>query len=154
MTAAPTLIAAPVDRTQLVSALADAAVTVFADASVLVAYAFGSRVWGTPRTDSDLDVGYYVLPLTDSRGLPLAVELRYAGALADAIGHEVDLRYLGDAPLSLRGRVLEEGRRIYCSDDVARVNLERDLLGRYLDYKPKLEALRQLRFAALAAGNE
>ena len=36
------------------------------------------------------------------------------------------------------------------ADEVARVNLERDLLGRYLDDKPKLDALRELRFAALA----
>ena len=56
------------------------------------------------------------------------------------------------APLALRGRVLEEGRRIYCSDEVARVNLECDLLSRYFDYKPELEALRRLRLAAMAAG--
>lgn len=126
----------------------------FADTPVILAYAFGSRVWGTPGPESDLDVGYYCRPGVagdDTTRLPLAEELRLAGRLSDVMGCEVDLRCLGDAPLALRGRVLEEGHRVYVGDDVARVNLERDLLGRYHDYKAEIEAMRRLRFAALAA---
>ena len=141
---------AELELARQLAALADAAVAAFAGTSVFVAYAYGSRVWGTARPASDLDVGYYTLPLADARGLPLPTELRLADLLAEAVGVEVDLRYLAAAPLGLRGRALVKGRRVYCCDEVARVNLERDLLSRYLDYKPKLEAMRELRFAALA----
>ncbi len=62
----------------------------------------------------------------------------------------MDLRDLGEAPLELRGRVLEEGIRIYCSDEVARVNLERDLLGCYHDCKPAFERMHEQRLKAFA----
>lgn len=125
--------------------------TAFADTPVFVAYVYGSRAWGRPRSESDLDIGYYCLPGSAATRLPLPEELRLAGLLSDAVGYEVDLRCLGDAPLDMRGRVLEEGHRVYASDEVARVNLERDLLGRYHDYKPKLAEWLRLRFASLAA---
>jgi predicted nucleotidyltransferase len=86
---------------------------------ILVAYAYGSRVAGRPRPDSDLDIGYYLAGA--KRGaLPIAVEMLLAADLSRDLGCEVDLRYLGDAPLELRGRVLEEGVRLYSSDDVER----------------------------------
>ena len=138
------------DMRSLIDALARACDLAFSGTPVFLAYVYGSRVWGQPRPDSDLDVGYYCRRDPAGARLPLSEELRLAGLLSDAVGLEVDLRCLGDAPLGLRGRVLEEGRRVYVSDEVARVNLERDLLGEYHDYKPELEALRELRFAALA----
>lgn len=125
-----------------------AATDVFGGTPVFLAYAHGSRVGGHARPDRDLDVGYYV-----KRGAPrpaVATELDMAGRLTAAVGLEVDLRCLNDAPLEARGRVLERGVRVYCSDEVARVNLERDLLTRYHDYKPTLESLRRLRLAAAA----
>lgn len=134
----------------LLAVLRGSAEAAFQGSSVFLAYAFGSRVWGMPRLESDLDVGYYLARDSERRCLPMLVELAVANGLSAAVGVEVDLRCLRDAPLALRGRVLTEGRRIYCSDEVARVNLERDLLGRYLDDKPKLDALRELRFAALS----
>lgn len=126
------------------------AASVFAGWPVLLAYAYGSRIWGHPQRSSDLDVGYYLAPDAGQPCLSLRHELELADRLSAGVGVEIDLRCLWGAPLGLRGRVLTEGRRIYCSDEVARVDLERDLLGRYLDYKPELEALRELRFASLA----
>ena len=83
--------------------------------------------------------------------LPLREELRLASALSDAVGLEVDLRNLANASLELRGRVLEEGVRIYSGDDVARVELERDLLGRYHDYKDVFQRMHEVRLRALAS---
>lgn len=131
--------------------LIDVAARAFAETPIFLAYAYGSRVWGTSRPGSDVDVGYYLASPNAMERLPLADELRLAGRLSDAMRLEVDLRCLAPAPLSLRGRVLEEGVRIFCSDEVARVNLERDLLGMYHDYKPRLEQMRRLRFESLAA---
>ena len=83
--------------------------------------------------------------------LSLREELQLASALSDAVGLEVDLRNLADAPLELRGRVLEEGVRIYSGDDARRVELERDLLGRYHDYKEVFRRMHEERLRALAA---
>ena len=67
------------------------------------------------------------------------------------MGLEVDLRNLAEAPLELRGRVLEDGVRVYSGDDVARVELERELLGRYHDYKDVFQRMHEVRLRALAA---
>lgn len=117
---------------------------------VLAAYAYGSRVSGHARPESDLDLGYYLEGYREGRGLPLEVELTLASDLSDALGVEVDLRNLADAPLESRGRVLEEGVRIFSGDDVARVGLERDLLGRYHDYKEEFLRMRELRLKRTA----
>lgn len=132
-----------------VTALRAASQEVFAGTLVFLVYAFGSRVQGIARQDSDLDVGYYVH--AGARRPSLMAEMDMANRLSTVLGVEVDLRCLNDAPLEVRGYVLEQGVRVYCSDDVARVNLERDLLARYHDYKPEIEALRRLRLEAMAA---
>jgi hypothetical protein len=67
------------------------------------------------------------------------------------MGIEVDLRDLAGASLEFRGRVLEEGARIYSADDVARVALERELLGRYHDYKDIYRRMHHERLRSLAA---
>lgn len=46
--------------TQLIERLRRATERHFPEHGVLVAYAHGSRIFGTPRPDSDLDVGYYL----------------------------------------------------------------------------------------------
>ncbi len=102
----------------------------FSDGPVLVAYAFGSRVSGRPMPGSDLDVGYYHCGHRRGETLPLGEEMRLADALSTEIGWDVDLRNLADAPLDFRGRVLEEGVRIFSANDEERVALERELLGR------------------------
>jgi predicted nucleotidyltransferase len=131
--------------------LRGAAGRLFPGSPVLAAYAYGSRVWGRPRPTSDVDVGYYLAGYRSGQSLSLREELLLASALSDEVGLEVDLRNLAGAPLDVRGRVLEEGVRIYSGDDVARVGLERDLLGRYHDYKDAFRRMHELRLRALAA---
>ncbi len=67
------------------------------------------------------------------------------------MGLEIDFRNLADAPLEVKGRVLEEGIRIYSGDEARRVELERDLLGRYHDYKETFERMHEMRLRAQAA---
>jgi predicted nucleotidyltransferase len=135
----------------LVTRLRAAAERLFRTGPVLAAYAYGSRISGCPRPTSDLDIGYYLQGYRLGQVLPLREELRLASALSDDVGLEVDLRNLADAPLEVRGRVLEEGVRIYSGDDVARVELERDLLARYHDYKEVFQRMHETRLRALAA---
>lgn len=130
--------------------LEDAAYAVFTDTPVVLAYAFGSRVAGNPRPDSDLDIGYY-LPHSDAP-FSLREEMLLAARLCQKTRMDVDLRALAEAPLELRGRILEEGKRIYCADPVFRVNLERDTLSRYHDYKDIFLEMHQTRLRNLARG--
>ena len=130
----------------------EAAAAVFADTPIVLAYAFGSRVAGRPRPASDLDVGYYLRP-TDAR-LDLERELLLEARLGRALGTSVDLRNLRDAPLELRGRALEQGERLYCADEVFRVNLERDLLRFYHDYKFIFREMHETRLRHHAARGE
>jgi len=133
--------------------LVDAAGEVFAGTRVVLAYAYGSRVTGEARLDSDLDVGYYLEDSEADRPLPVYDEMILADRMSRLMGMEVDLRNLGTAPLELRGGVLEEGIRIYCSDERVRVALESSLLSRYHDYKPMFAAMHETRLAAFARGS-
>lgn len=137
---------------QLIEDIRRAAGEVLPGTGIFLAYAFGSRVEGSPLPDSDLDIGYYLEGHLENACLPIKAEMLLAVRLSDALGYEVDFRNLGLAPLELRGRVLEDGERVYCSDQERRVNLERDLLGRYHDCKPMFEAMHRQRLAGFARG--
>jgi len=128
-----------------------AAQRAFAGGPILVAYAFGSRVSGRPMPESDLDVGYYLCGHRRGETLPLGEEMRLADELSAAVGQEVDLRNLADAPLELKGRILEEGARIFSAKDPERVALERELLGRYHDYKEEFLRMHAIRLQRVAA---
>lgn len=134
----------------LLTRLRAAAAAVFPPSTVLAAYAYGSRVRGRPRPDSDLDIGYYLHGYRQGLALPMREELRLASAFADAVGLEVDLRNLAEAPLELRGRVLEDGVRIYSADEPERVALERYILARFHDYKDVFRQMHETRLRALA----
>ena len=131
--------------------LCKAARKVFADRGILVAYAFGSRIGGNPRPDSDLDIGYYLINDSTRQVLSLKDEMILVAALSAELGVEVDLHNLGSAPLELRGRVLEEGVRIFSGDDVLRVGLERTILSTYHDYKEVFEHMHEIRLRRKAS---
>ena len=116
---------------------------------IVAAYVYGSRVSGRPRPESDLDVGYYLEPFPSEKGLSVRDEMLLEADLSDALEVSVDLRNLAGAPLKVRGRVLEDGRRIYSGDDVARVGIERDTLSRYHDYKAEFAAMHELRLKSV-----
>jgi len=134
----------------LLASVRRTAAEVFPSLPVLAAYAFGSRVAGTARPGSDLDVGYYLDGYRERARLSIEQEMRLASRLSRAVGVDVDLRNLGQAPLELRGRVLEEGLRIYSGNAVARVTLERELLGQYHDYKETFRRMHAIRLQAVA----
>lgn len=140
----PLLTYTGMSNAQLIERLTRAA-AVFEGTGILAAYAFGSRISGRPRPDSDCDVGYFRDLSAAPAPLPLRDEMRLADALSRAAGVEVDLRDLSDAPLEARGRAVEEGVRLFSGDDVLRVGLERDLLARYHDYKDVFRRMHALR---------
>lgn len=123
----------------------------FAGTPIFAAYVYGSRVWGRPGPTSDLDIGYYLRGYRFGDTLPMRDEMVLAARWTEALGVQVDLRNLAEAPLELRGRVLEDGARVYSSDEPRRVALERDLLARYHDYKETFRRLHELRLKGVAA---
>ena len=127
-----------------------AATQAFRGTPVFLAYAYGSQIWGAPRPDSDLDIGYYLHDSYEREDLPLYDQMLLEDIFTQAIGLSVDLRNLGAAPLELKGRALEEGVRIYFDAESARVTLETALLARYHDYKPKLAAMHEERLRSFA----
>jgi len=136
------------DSSSIIDRASQACADVFCGTPVFLAYAYGSRIEGGETPASDLDIGYY---LTTLGSLPLADEMILADRLSQRLGMDVDLRNLGPAPLEWRARVLERGRRLHCTDETARVALERELMVRWFDEKPRIERLHATRLASFAA---
>lgn len=115
---------------------------------VVVAYAFGSRVDGTARADSDLDLAV----LTDSQlGLLDQVRLADQLRLISQVPH-IDLVVLNRASLELRGHVVCTGHRIFSSDETRRVRFEVQTMLEYLDFEPTLRQLTDSYLKRVAAG--
>lgn len=78
---------------------------------LLAVYAFGSRVQGTERQDSDLDLAVlvpgYVEPL---------VLFELAGAIADIVGCPVDLLDFRAASTVMQYQILTQGERWWARD--------------------------------------
>ena len=55
------------------------------------------------------------------------------------------------APLEWPARVLRDGRRLYCTDEPARVAIERELITRWFDERPRLDRIRAERLTQFAA---
>ncbi len=118
---------------------------------VLVAYLFGSRATGRARAGSDVDLAV----LTDE-GLQRAQRLDLALRLPDpferAAGTEVDLVVLNDAPLPLRGRVLQQRVVLYSRDEPLRVHWESLTMRMFLDSSIPARRLDRELLAETAAG--
>ena len=97
---------------------------------VCALYVFGSRVTGSFRPDSDLDVGVLY-----STPRPLERTLALEATLADATGLPVDLVDVGRAGAFLALEVVR-GERVFCRDDVAADRFELYVLARAGDLLP------------------
>ena len=118
---------------------------------VVSAYLFGSEAAGRAHRESDVDVGV----LLDRHVYPRAVDrfearLRLAGRLQAAIGREVDLVILNDAPPQLVRHIMTGGRRLMLADPVLDHVHLRTTLSRAADLEPFLRRTRAVKLAALA----
>jgi predicted nucleotidyltransferase len=120
---------------------------VLATAGVRFAYLFGSRATGRSRPNSDADIA--IMP---GRPLDLLAEADLADRLAQALQvPTVDLVDLRRASLRMRGRVLEEGQRLYSADEPGRVAFEVRTRGEYFDFLPTQRAHRDRFLRRVAA---
>jgi len=110
-------------------------VGILREAGVVVAYLFGSRARGDEREGSDADVA--VLP---GGHLGLLDRERLAMRLAAALEvPEVDVLVLEEAPLELRGRVVQEGKLIFSDDEPRRIEFEVRTRNEYFDFRMTLD---------------
>lgn len=82
--------------------------------NVLGIYAFGSRIQGTARADSDLDLAVLVAGYAE----PLQL-WEQANQLTEIVGCMVDLLDLRAASTVMQYQVLTQGRRLWASEPAA-----------------------------------
>jgi predicted nucleotidyltransferase len=101
-----------------------------AHTEVRALYVFGSRAAGTPRPDSDFDLG--VLYRT---GQSLEATLRFQQELEEATRQKIDLVDVGRAPAFLALEVIR-GERIFCREPTEADRFELYVLRRAGDLWP------------------
>lgn len=79
--------------------------------NLLAIYAFGSRIQGTAKPDSDLDLAVLVAGYAD----PITL-FEVANELADTTGHEVDLLDLRAASTVMQYQIITTGQRWWSAD--------------------------------------
>lgn len=79
--------------------------------NLLAIYGFGSRVQGTARADSDLDIAILVAGYAD----PVCL-WQYAGSLADIAGCDIDLLDFRAASTVMQYQILTTGVRWWALD--------------------------------------
>jgi predicted nucleotidyltransferase len=104
----------------------------------LAIYAFGSRVGGYARADSDYDLAFLRAQHTDGMA---AEELRRDLSLL--LNAAVDLVDLHDANAVLRKEVVTNGRALHVGDDQKLLDFEARVLSDYGRYRDETAALRE-----------
>jgi predicted nucleotidyltransferase len=115
------------------------------------AYLFGSVASGRAHRESDVDVGV----LLDRQKCPTAgqrfdVRLTLIGPLQSAVGRDVDLVVLNDAPPQLARHIMTTGQRLVVKDAERDHAQLRVTLSRAADLEPFLRRLRAVKLRALA----
>jgi predicted nucleotidyltransferase len=131
------------NRPNLVKQLKEKLPPILDELPVLMAYLYGSAASGRTTPFSDVDIALYLsrpLPPRERLQLELGVEI----ALEDALGlSNADVRAINDAPLTMRGTVVQDGVLLYCRDEERRVDFESLTLKLYLDFEPAAKMFRE-----------
>jgi uncharacterized protein len=123
---------------------------IFSPHPVALAWLYGSQATGRATPLSDIDVA-----LVTEGELPprerLRLELTLETELAAACSGQFDVRIINNAPLAVRGTVVQTGVPIYVRDDAFRVRFESRARKLYLDFLPVVRFHRKAFFAAQRA---
>lgn len=100
------------------------------------AYVYGSVARGTVTPFSDVDIALLLTtPLPPYERLQM--ELTIQGDIETTCGlSPVDVRAINEAPLTVRGRIVQQGVLIYERDRARRVAFEVATRKRYFDFAP------------------
>jgi hypothetical protein len=122
---------------ELVDSLRANAKAVFGPHPVALAYLHGSQATGLATPRSDVDVALVTegeLPPRERLRLELTLEV----ALTALLRREADVRVINQAPLAVRGKVVQTGILLYARDDARRVDFETSVRRQYFDFLPVL----------------
>jgi predicted nucleotidyltransferase len=115
------------------------------------AYLFGSEAQDRAHRESDVDVGVlldrHVYPAAADR---FEVRLRLTGRLQAALGREVDIVILNDAPPQLVRHIMTGGQRMMLADSSLDHAHLRTTLSRAADLEPFLRRTRAVKLTTLA----
>ncbi|HKZ85269.1 MAG TPA: nucleotidyltransferase domain-containing protein [Anaerolineae bacterium] len=128
---------------QIIDRLRAGIVDVLAAYPVEMAYLYGSVARGCPLPSSDIDIALVLTEML-SPYRRLRLELEIQAALENACGlSNVDVRAINHAPLTVQGRIIQEGLLLYERDKARRVTFEALIRRRYFDYQPTAERMRR-----------
>ncbi len=131
---------------QIKEALLSKASGLFKNQPVLCAYLFGSYAAGLVHPFSDIDIAIYVEDhaLQNSLEIELSMSLQIDQKLNCQAKSEV--RIINNLPLTITGKIVTEGIRIYSADEIERVNFETFVLSAYFDFRPVIEEYQRTYF--------
>jgi len=120
----------PMEKKSIIEKLPE---LLLAEKSVLFAYLHGSFTKEGPFRDIDLAVYFDDnIPKVEM----LNKELKLEAAVESALGYNVDIRVLNNAPAHFSYMVMKKGLRMAIKDDKKRVAFEMRILKEYFDFLP------------------
>ncbi|MCI0496112.1 nucleotidyltransferase domain-containing protein, partial [candidate division KSB1 bacterium] len=95
---------------------------------------------------SDIDIGIFV----DDHAVHVSLELELSLSLQvdQKLNCQAksEVRIINNLPLTVKGKIVTEGIRIYSSNEIERVIFEKYVLGAYFDFRPVIEAYQRSYF--------
>jgi len=130
------------EANRIITRLGEVLPSILAQYPVDAAYVYGSVARGTVTPFSDVDIALLLTnPLLPYEGLK--VELAIQGDIEAACGlSPVDVRAINEAPLTVQGRILQQGILLYEGHRGRRVAFEVTTRERYFDFAPVARRLR------------
>ena len=115
--------------------------TVLAEYPVDAAYVFGSVARGVVMPSSDVDIALLL-----ANSLPAYERLKLELSMQEAIEREmeptsIDVRSMNDAPLLVKGRIIQQGVLVYERNRKSRIAFEVAIRKRYSDFAPAARRL-------------
>ena len=109
---------------------------------VVLAYLYGSEARGEATTLSDIDIALVVKDglAPEAR---LQMELALEVELASIDPGDYDVRIINDAPLAVKGEVVQTGTLLFAQTDEVRVDFEASTRDAYFDFLPVLRFHRE-----------
>lgn len=128
---------------RLLARLREVIPSILACYPVEAAYVYGSVVRGTVTPFSDVDIALLLtMPLPPYEQLQL--ELTIQGEIESTREfNDVDVRVINQAPLLVRGHIVQQGVLIYEKDRASRIAFEVTTRKQYFDFAPIAQRLRQ-----------
>jgi predicted nucleotidyltransferase len=107
---------------------------------------YGSYATGMVHPFSDIDIAIFVEDHAIKEGLELELALSLQIDRILNCRAKSEVRIVNNLPLTIKGKIVTEGIRIYSANESERVIFEKCTLGAYFDFKPVIEAYQRVYF--------